>query len=90
MAKKYLWEIKEATDEGSEVIHTISLVCSKLTGKCVITIDGDEYDISVKPLSLGGTSQVFRLGEMAALIDFPKKGAPRVVIDGESVPKKEI
>ena len=88
MAKKYEWEIKEQTEENGEITHTIALVCSNITGKTVITIDGDEYDISVKPFSLKGTNQVFRLGEMAALIDFPKKGEPRVIIDGEAIPKK--
>ena len=85
MAKKYHWEIKENTEENGEVLHNVSLVCSKLTGKAVITIDGDEYDISAKPFSLSGTNQMFRLGEMAAIIDFPKKGDPDIVIDGVCV-----
>ena len=56
-----------------------------LTGKAIITIDGTEFNISAKPFSLRGTNQMFRLGEMAALLDFPKKGEPRIVIDGEAV-----
>jgi hypothetical protein len=89
MAKKYTWEINETTEENGDVTHTISLACSNFSGKAIITIDGDEYDISVKPFSLKGTNQMFRLGEMAALIDFPKKGAPSVIIDGESIKPKE-
>ena len=85
MAKKYHWEIKETTEEGGEILHKVSLVCSKLTGKAVINIDGDEYNISAKPLSLAGTNQMFRLGEMPAIIDFPKKGDPDIVIDGVCV-----
>ncbi|MBE6577685.1 MAG: hypothetical protein E7653_06060 [Ruminococcaceae bacterium] len=85
MAKKYFWEIKEVTEENAEVTHSVSLVCSAISGKAIITIDGDEYNISVKPFSLKGTNQMFRLGEMAALIDFPKKGEPRIIIDGEAV-----
>ncbi len=85
MAKKYNWEIKESTEETAEIIHNVSLVCSMLTGKAVITIDGDEYNISAKPFSLRGTNQMFRLGEMAAIIDFPKKGEPDIVIDGVCV-----
>ena len=60
-------------------------MCSYLTGKAIITIDGDEFNISTRPFGLKGTNQVFRLGEMAAIIDFPKKGEPDIVIDGKYV-----
>lgn len=83
MAKNYKWEAKEIDENGKEIIHTVSLVCSMLTGKALITIDGDEYDISVKPFGLRGTNQMFRLGESPAVIDFPKKGEPTVTVDGE-------
>ena len=87
MDKNYTWEIKEntvneETEEAIEVVHTVSLVCSNLTGKAVITIDGTPFDISTRPFGLKGTNQVFRLGDMAAIIDFPKKGTPDIVIDG--------
>ncbi len=92
MAKKYTWEIPEvveieAMEEGTEatektVIHTVSLICSPLTGKALVTIDGTEFNISTKPFSLRGTEQVFRLGEIAAILVFPKKGDPDIVIDG--------
>lgn len=100
MAKKYTWTIQETIiltpdeielmDEPCEdgkknVSHTIALVCSNLTGKAVITIDSDEYDISVRPFSLAGTSQMFRLGEMAAVIEFSKSGAPAIIIDGDRI-----
>ena len=80
MAKKLDWNIKFEESE-----HKVSLVYSMLTGKAVVTIDGDEFDISVGFLKLRGTSQVFRLGEEAALLDFPKKGIPEVYIDGVGV-----
>lgn len=83
MAKNYKWEAKEIDENGKEIIHTVSLVCSMLTGKALITIDGDEYDISVKPFGLRGTNQMFRLGESPAVIEFPKKGEPTVTVDGE-------
>ena len=89
MAKKYTWNICETLEDEARTEHTVSLVCSNLTGKAIITIDGDEYDISVKPFSLKGTNQMFRLGEMAAMIDFPKSGKPRIIIDGESILPKE-
>ncbi|MBR2354594.1 MAG: hypothetical protein IKA76_08850 [Clostridia bacterium] len=84
--KRYDWEIKEntineETEEEMEVIHRVSLRCSMLTGKAIVTIDGTEFDISVRPFSLRGTNQMFRLGEMPALLDFPKKGEPDIVID---------
>ena len=90
MAKNYNWEIEEQvtnieTEKEETVIHKVSLLCSNLSGKAIITIDGTEFDISVKPFGLKGTNQVFRLGEMAAMIDFPKKGEPDIVLDGKYV-----
>jgi hypothetical protein len=87
MAKIYKWEINEpSVEEGVEdVLHTVTLKCSYLTGKAIVTIDGTAFDISVRPLSLKGTSQMFRLGEMPALLEFSKKGAPAIVIDGERI-----
>lgn len=87
--KEYTWEIKEntvneETGEDVECLHTVSLRCSMLSGKARITIDGTEFDIGARPFGLRGTNQAFRLGEMAAMLDFPKKGAPDIVIDGVS------
>ena len=88
--KQYNWEIKEntvneETEEEMEVTHTVLLRCSMLTGKAIVTIDGTEFDISVRPFSLRGTNQMFRLGEIPALLDFPKKGDPDIVIDNVCV-----
>ena len=80
MSKRLNWDIKLEESE-----HKVSLVYSMLTGKAVVTIDGDDFDISVGFLKLRGTSQVFRLGDEAALLDFPKKGIPEVYIDGVGV-----
>lgn len=96
MAKKYEWkyteEVTEELEEGQTgepetktVEHTVELVCSMLTGKAIVTIDGDEFDISVGFMKLRGTNQMFRLGESAALLDFPKKGDPRVIVDGKEL-----
>lgn len=86
--KQYNWEIKEntvneETEEQIEVLHKVSLRCSMLSGKARITIDGTEFDIGTRPLALRGTNQVFRLGDMAAVIDFPKKGEPAIILDGQ-------
>jgi hypothetical protein len=90
MAKKYTWEIEETvtnveTEKEELVVHKVSLECSYLLGKAIINIDGDEFNISTRPFGLKGTNQVFRLGEMAAIIDFPKSGEPDIVIDGKYV-----
>ena len=88
--KHYDWEIKEntvneETEEEMELLHKVSLRCSMLTGKAIVTIDGTEFDISVRPFSLRGTNQMFRLGEIPAILDFPKKGEPDIVIDNVCV-----
>ena len=90
MAKTYNWEIEETvtnveTEKEETVMHKVSLVYSNLSGKAIITIDGDEFDISTRPFGLKGTNQVFRLGEMPAIIDFPKSGEPDIILDGKYV-----
>ena len=80
MAKKLSWEVTL-----EDVEHKVSLTYSMLFGKAVITIDGDEFDISTGFGKLRGTNQLFKLGEDAAIIDFPKKGAPEIYIDGVGV-----
>ena len=77
MAKKLEWEI-----EVEEEMHKVSLDYSMLTGKAIVNIDGDCFDISAGFLRLRGTSQVFRLGERQAILDFPKKGKPDIVFNG--------
>ncbi len=96
MAKKYYWEIEEdeideETNEatGNKITHKIGLVCSNLTGKAIITINGVEFDISEKPFALAGTEQMFRLGDMPAVISFPKKGEPVIKLDGEDISPKQ-
>ena len=92
MAKTYTWEIKEEIQNENEeietVLHTVKLICSPTLGKAIINIDGDEYDISTGPFKLKGTNQMFRLGELPAVVDFPKKGDPTVTINGEKVAPK--
>ena len=80
MSKKLNWE---TTVEGEA--HKVSLIYSMLTGKAIVTIDGDEFDISVGFGKLRGTSQVFKLGDEAAILDFPKKGKPDIIINGVGV-----
>ena len=91
MAKKYYWEIPEnetdietGEETGNIITHKIELTCSNLTGKVVITIDGDSFNISEKPFSIKKMEQMFRLGEMPALISFDKKGVPIIRIDNEN------
>ena len=62
MAKKLTWS---AEMEGEK--HTVSLTYSTLSGKAVITIDGDTFDISTKPFRLRGTNQAFKLGDEKAV-----------------------
>ena len=80
MSKKLEWEITV-----DEELHKVALEYSMLTGKAIVNIDGDEFDISTGLFKLRGTSQAFRLGEEMALLDFPKKGVPEIYVDGIGV-----
>lgn len=80
MAKRLVWKI-EAEGEN----HEVALDYSMLLGKAIIKIDTDSFDISTGVFRLRGTSQIFRLGESQAIINFPKKGRPNIVFDGECV-----
>ena len=95
MAKKYYWEIpEEETDAetgestGKTIIHKIEMTCSNLTGKLVISIDGSQFDISEKPFSLKKVEQMFRLGEMPALVAFNEKCIPQITVDNQLYPPK--
>ena len=95
MAKKYCWEIKEEITDlesgeptGELKTHSVELTCSNLTGKAIIKINGVEFNISEKPFSLRGSEQIFKLGDMAALLSFPKKGEPTISIDNAVIPRK--
>ena len=86
--KTYTWHyteqtVNEETEAAIEVAHTVSLRCSFLSGKALVTIDGTEFNISTRPFALRGTSQVFRLGDTPAILDFPKKGDPAVIVENE-------
>lgn len=88
MAKRYYWEIPEDETDietglatGKIITHRIHVKCSILTGKILITIDGTNFDISEKPFTLKKVEQMFRLGEMAALISFKGKGGPTITVD---------
>ena len=83
MAKKINWNVK--LEDGE---HNVSLLYSMLRGKAIVTIDGDKFDISAGFGKLRGTSQMFRLGEMPAVIDFPKSGKPAVKIGNETYEAK--
>ena len=80
MAKKLTWS---AEMEG--VKHTVYLTYSTLSGKAVITIDGDTFDISTKPFRLRGTNQAFKLGDEMAMLEFPKAGNARILLHGEEL-----
>ena len=91
MAKKYYWEIPEnetdietGEETGNVITHKIELVCSNLTGKILITIDGTQFNISEKPFSIKKMEQMFRLGELPALISFNNQGSPVIRIDNEN------
>ena len=95
MAKKYCWEIKEEITDlesgeptGELKTHSVELTCSNITGKAIIKINGVEFNISEKPFSLKGSEQIFKLGDMAALLSFPKKGEPTISIDNAVIPRK--
>jgi len=96
MAKKYYWEIEEPETDaesgeltGNTLTHKVELTCSKLSGKAIITINGVKFDISEKPFGLSGTEQMFRLGDMPAVVSFKKKGAPVITVDNKEIEGKK-
>lgn len=88
MAKTYEWKVEdvvlnEETEKEEAVTHTVKLRCSMVTGKAIVTINGTEFDISTRPFGLRGTNQMFRLGDRPAILDFPKRGEPTIIVDGK-------
>ncbi len=96
MAKKYYWEIEEEETDmengeptGNILTHKVELICSNLTGKALITINGVQFDISEKPFKLNGTQQMFKLGSMPAMLFFKKKAAPTITVDNREYEAKQ-
>lgn len=96
MAKKYYWEIEEEETDmesgeptGNMLTHKVELLCSYLTGKAIITINGIKFNISEKPFALKGTQQMFKLGSMPAMLSFNKKGAPTINVDNQTYEAKK-
>jgi hypothetical protein len=90
MAKKYYWEIPEketdfetGEETGNIITHKIELICSNLTGAFIITIDGTKFSLKEKPFALKKAEQMFRLGDMPAIISFDSKCVPKITADDE-------
>ena len=95
MAKKLYWEYSELETDpetgeatGKVLLYKVSLTYSYLSGKAIINIDGTDFDISEKPFSLKKVEQMFRLGEMPALVSFNEKCVPQITVDNQLYPPK--
>jgi hypothetical protein len=80
MLSKREWKI-----DIDEETHIVKLSYNMFFGKAIVEIDGDKFDISTGILKLRGTSQVFKLGESQAILDFPKTGKPNIILDSVAV-----
>ena len=85
MARRLEWNIDV---EGEN--HKVALDYCMFMGKAIVEIDGDKFDISTGLFKLRGTSQMFKLGEKPAMLDFPKKGKPGIIFDGVRLSSEKI
>ena len=87
MAKTTTWRIPT---EGCE--HTITYSLNKFSGRMTVTLDGEAFELSAGPLSLGAARrEPFRIvgpdGEAEqAILAVDKQGTPTLLFRAEEVP----
>ncbi len=76
--KKYEW-----TTEVDGEIHTVRLSFSRLTGKTLVAIDGEDFNISHAPFYyMKERREIFKISdEKQAILVIPRIGAPDIVVD---------
>ena len=73
------WNIAE-----DEVTHDVSYTCRPLIGKMTVSIDGEEFTLKSKFLSIGlARREAFRVGDIQALLAVGKSGRAQVLIKGK-------
>ncbi len=80
--KKYEWN---PVVDGE--VHKVTLCFSRLSGRTIVTIDGNEFNISHAPFYyLKERREIFRLAEeKQAILVIPRVGAPDIVVDRKFV-----
>ena len=90
MAKQFIWHIQTEDAE-----HTVTYTLHKLTGRMTVTLDGDAFELSAGPLSLGAARrEPFRIvgpdGEAEqAILAVDKQGKPTLLFRAQEVPFEE-
>lgn len=79
--KTYRWSVPDG-----ETVHAVRCALSRLRGKLLVTVDGDEYTL---PAGLFGLSAARRekllLGELKALLVLDRAGHASLTVEGEPV-----
>ena len=90
MAKQIIWRI-QTEDAG----HIVTYTLHRLTGRMTVTLDGEAFELSAGPLSLGAARrEPFRIvgpdGEAEqAILAVDKQGTPTLLFRAEEVPFEE-
>lgn len=69
--------------DGNSV--SVEYACSRLTGKTILTVDGDSFTVRGKPFGIGlERRETILVGSSQAVLEVDKKGRARLVCrDGE-------
>lgn len=60
--------------------HTVEYVCSPLTGKTVLTVDGDSFTVKGKPFGIGiERREPILVGGVQAILDVKKGGRATLI-----------
>jgi hypothetical protein len=56
--------------------HTVEYNCSVITGKTVLTVDGDSFTVKGKPFGIGiARREPIIVGDVQAMLDVKKNGS---------------
>ena len=62
-----------------------TLRLAMLSPRVVHRIVTNDIPSTLTAMRLRGSNQMFKLGDDMAVLDFPKKGAPQVILQGEAL-----
>lgn len=75
---------KWAVDIDGKAV-SVEYACSRLTGKTVLTVDGDSFTVRGKPFGIGlERRETILVGSSQAILEIEKNGSAKLVCrDGE-------
>jgi hypothetical protein len=84
--KTYRWRVADGEEQ-----HAVTCRLSRLRGKLLVTVDGDDYILPAGLLGLAAARrEKLLLGEMKALLVLNRTGHASLTVEGKAIPPSSI